>query len=89
MNIDITKIEKSVRKLKQKDPVLFNAVNKKIAQIAELDIISINHFKNLRHDLSSLKRVQIGSFVLTFSIKGNTVVFEDLDHHDRIYLKRF
>ena len=87
MNIDISKIEKILRKLKRKDHSLFTAVNNKIAQIAEMDITAIMHLKNLRHDLSHLKRVQIGSFVLTFSVKENTIIFDDLDHHDRIYIK--
>jgi len=88
MNIDVFKIDKILRKLKQKDVGLFRAVQKKILQIAEMDAGAIYHFKNLRHDLSSLKRVQIGSFVLVFTVQGDTVVFEDLDHHDFIYDKR-
>ena len=88
MNIDTSKIENTLRKLRHKNPALFRAVQKKICQIASLDEISINHFKNLRHDLSHLKRVQIGSFVLTFRLKGDIIIFEDFDHHDRIYRKR-
>jgi len=55
MNIDISKIEKIIKKLKQKDPVLFKALQKKIIQIAEIDSESILHFKNLKYDLSGLK----------------------------------
>jgi mRNA-degrading endonuclease RelE of RelBE toxin-antitoxin system len=88
MNIDVSKIDKVLQKLKQKDAGLFRAVQKKIIQIAEMDAVAIEHFKNLRHDLSYLKRVQIGSFVLVFTVRGDTVVFEDLDHHDFIYDKQ-
>ena len=88
MNIDVSKIDKVLQKLKQKDAGLFRAVQKKIIQIAGMDAVAIEHFKNLRHDLSHLKRVQVGSFVLVFTVQGDTVVFEDLDHHDFIYDKR-
>ena len=30
----------------------------------------------------------IGSYVLVFKVEGNVIVFEDFDHHDRIYRKR-
>lgn len=89
MNINISRIEGILQKLKRKDFPLFIALQKKINQIAEMDIVSINHFKNLRHDLSPFKRVQIGSFVLVFRVQDNTIIFEDFDHHDRIYKKRF
>lgn len=81
-------LHKTLDKLGQKDRNLAIAVRKKIMQIADSDISSIDHFKNLRGYMSHLKRVQIGSFVLTFQIKGSTIIFEDLDHHDRIYKKR-
>ena len=42
---------------------------------------SLRILKNLRHDLSHLKRVQIGSYVLVFKVVGNVIVFEDFDHH--------
>jgi len=82
-------LEKALDKLGQKDRGLAIAVRKKMEQIASCDEISIQHFKNLRHDLSYLKRVQIGSFVLVFRIKDDIIIFEDFDHHDRIYKKRF
>lgn len=86
MNIDTSKIDKILKKLKHKDPILFRAIQKKITQIAKLDKFFIeNHFKNLRHDLSDFKRVQIGSFILAFRIKENTIVFTRFTHHDKAY----
>ena len=83
MNIDTSKIESIMRKLSRKDPVLFRTLQKKIVQISNLDISEVEvHFKNLMHDMSHLKRVRIGSFVLTFKVKGDTVIFEDFVHHD-------
>ena len=80
-------LEKILDKLGRKDRALAIAVRKKIQQIINSDIAGIEHFKNLRHDLSELKRVRIGSFVLVFRFKEGTIIFEDFDHHDRIYTK--
>lgn len=87
MKVDTANIAKIMQKLKAKDYSLFIALQKKIAQIGALDMIAVEHLKNLRHDSSYLKRVQIGCFVLVFRVKEDTIVFEDFDHHDRIYKK--
>ncbi len=89
ISFDISpKLEKILDKLGKKDINLAVFVRKKIQQIIDTDPANINkHFKNLRHGMSHLKRVQIGSFVLVFRIKDDTIIFEDFDHHDRIYKK--
>ena len=81
-------LQKTLNKLGRKGRPLAIAVRKKIDQIINCDETTIDNFKNLRHDLSPLKRVQIGSFVLTFRVKGDIIIFEDFDHHDRMYKKR-
>lgn len=54
-----------------------------------LNSANINHYKNLRTPLQHLKRVHIRkSFVLTFGVENDVVVFYDFDHHDRIYEKK-
>ena len=85
MNIDASRIEKILRKLKQKDLALFKAVQRKINQMALLDHAAINHFKNLRGDISEYKRVHIGSFVLIFKVEKDTIIFDRLTHHDEAY----
>ena len=80
-------LQKILKTLKRKDHVLFFAVRKKMRQIVSLNETGIKHFKNLRHGMSHLKRVQIGSFVLVFRIKDNIIIFEDFGHHDKIYKK--
>jgi len=85
MNIDTSGIEKLLRKLKQKDPALFRAVKRKIDQIAKLDRETINHFKNLRGDLSNYKRVHVGSFILMFKVENDTIIFDKFRHHDEAY----
>ena len=85
MRTDTSKIDKVLRKLKRKDPVLFHALSKKIIYLSELDIAGIEHLKNLRGALGHLKRVHVGNFVLTFQIKGDTIIFEEFTHHDEAY----
>ncbi len=79
------KLEKTLIKLSKKDKPLAIAVNKKIKQIVNSDVESINHFKNLRAPLNNFKRVHIGSFVLTFQINKNIIIFENFTHHDEAY----
>jgi len=71
--------------IKKKDKTLFLAVEKKMLQIASSDDATIQHYKNLRGDLSHLKRVHVGSFILTFKVKEDLITFEDLEHHDKAY----
>jgi len=85
MRIDTLSIKKVLQKLKRKDFALFRAVQKKINQIALCDEISVQHYKNLRGDLSDYKRVQIGSFVLTFQVKKDIIIFKRFGHHDKAY----
>ena len=78
-------IEKTLVTLKRKDNAAFTAVRKKMHQIANLDAAGIEHFKNLRGELKGYKRVHIGSFVLIFEVRGDTVIFERFIHHDKAY----
>ncbi len=81
-------LQKILATLKRKDHTLFIAIKKKMRQITSSNEENMEHFKNLRGNMSHLKRVQIKSFVLTFRLKGDIIVFEDFDHHDRIYKKK-
>ena len=80
-----------IEKLAKKDKKRTEIINKKIKQIINSDSTSIQHYKNLRHDLKDFKRVHIdSSFVLVFKvdISNNFILFVDFDHHDRIYNKK-
>ena len=79
------KVRKALNKLAKKDKALAIAVRKKISQIVIAGPKSIKHYKNLRGNMSHLKRVHIGSFVLSFQVRGDTIIFEDFAHHDIIY----
>jgi YafQ family addiction module toxin component len=76
-------LEKSLRKLVKRDNQLYEAVTKKILQIAENPAIG----KPLRNVLKGKKRVHIGHFVLIFSVddKERKVTFLEFDHHDNVY----
>ena len=81
-----------IQKLCKKDRKRVEIINKKIKQIINSDSNSIQHYKNLRHDLSDFKRVHIDtSFVLVFKvdIQKNYILFVDFDHHDNVYNKRY
>lgn len=81
-----------IKKLVKKDKKKVEIINKKIKEIINSDRRSIEHYKNLRHDLKDFKRVHIDkSFVLAFkvNISNNFILFADFDHHDKIYKKRF
>ena len=72
---------KSMKKLKKKNKILFQRINKKIVEIIQ----NPHRFKHLRNVLTGYSRIQFGSFVLVFKIKGNIIKFISLDHHDKAY----
>lgn len=81
-------LKDTLRLLAKRDPAMADAINKKIRQIIASDDFTIDHYKNLRHDLSEYKRVHIGrNFVLLFKVskKGKFILFDRFDHHDNIY----
>ncbi len=79
------KLEKTLFKLSRKDPPLHQRVMKKIKEI--INSYDVESYKNLRNDLREYKRVHVGHFVLIFRFdkSANLVIFEDFDHHDKIY----
>ncbi|MEK6894908.1 MAG: addiction module toxin RelE [Nanoarchaeota archaeon] len=88
-NFNLTEeLKNKLEKLSKKDKKKAEIINKKIKEIISQDNESINHYKNLRHDLKEFKRVHIDKhFVLAFKveIQNNFILFIDFDHHDNIY----
>ena len=74
-----------LNKLAKKDRALALQIRKKISQIINCNEVTIQHFKNLRRDLSNYKRVHIGPFVLFFEIRDDIIIFDRLVHHDDAY----
>lgn len=78
-------IEKKLKKIAKRNQKQIEIIHKKIEEIR----LNPHSFKNLKAPLQHLKRVHIDkSFVLVFSVNENskTIIIEDFDHHDKIYL---
>ncbi len=90
-NFDLTdELKLIIKKLTKKDKKKTIIINKKIKEIINCDKNSVEHYKNLRHDLKEYKRVCIDRrFVLVFKVEisNNFILFVDFDHHDKIYGK--
>ncbi|MEK6960699.1 MAG: addiction module toxin RelE [Nanoarchaeota archaeon] len=79
-------LDKTLSKLAKRDKVQFEMILNKIEEIINSE--DINHYKNLRAPLQIYKRVHVhSSFVLLFTVKGDTILFRHYDHHDTIYEK--
>ena len=77
-----------IRKLIKKDKKKVQIINKKIKEVINKDLDSINHYKNLKYGLREFKRVHIDKhFVLIFKVdyENNFILFADFDHHDNVY----
>lgn len=79
------KFKSLLSKLSKRDKNLYEQVLAKISEIINSE--SLEHYKNLKHDLSDFKRVHIGHFVLVFKFdkNKNLISFEDFEHHDKVY----
>ncbi|MEI8363973.1 MAG: addiction module toxin RelE [archaeon] len=83
-------LKDKIKKLSKKDPLLIDILYKKINEIISQTPETIEHYKNLRNELSNRMRVHIGkSHVLTFVYykQDNFILFWDFAHHDEIYKK--
>lgn len=75
---------RKLEKIRKKRKTIFDAVMKKIMEIKE----NPEAYKMLKYEMSGYRRVHImKSFVLIFRVdnKSNKIIFQDFDHHDRIY----
>ncbi len=73
--------EKELSKIKKKDSIAFRRICKKIKEVLQQP----EFYKPLKYDLKGLRRFHAGSYVIMFSIKGSTVEFIAIDHHDNAY----
>ncbi|VVB83746.1 Uncharacterised protein [uncultured archaeon] len=82
-------LQKILDKLLKKDKPLYEQILGKINEI--INCGNVEHYKNLKHDLKEFKRVHIGHFVLIFKYnqENNIISFEDFEHHDKVYLKKY
>ena len=70
-------LQERLKKLSKKDKNLYERVLNKIQEV--INSGDVEHYKNLRYDMSDRKRVQIGHFVLVFKFikEGDKIKFID------------
>ena len=61
--------EKSMKKLKKKDKVLFEQIQKKLINLVQ----NPDHYKPLKNILAGYRRIHFGSFVLIYKIERDIV----------------
>ena len=76
-----SQFEKSMKKLKKKDKILFTKIQKKLIDIVR----NPGHYKSLGNVLAGYRRLHFGPFVLIYKIENNIVRIISLDHHDNAY----
>jgi mRNA-degrading endonuclease RelE of RelBE toxin-antitoxin system len=78
-------LTEKMKKLSKKDKSLYDQLLKKIDEVRNSS--DVEHYKNLRYDMKDSKRVHIGHFVLVFQFDkvNKKILFDDFDHHDKIY----
>ncbi len=77
-----------IAKLNKKDKKKSLIIAKKVQEIIQNNVESIDRYKNLRHEMKDRKRVHIDKhFVLVFKVdkENNHILFVDFDHHDKVY----
>lgn len=73
--------EKSIKKLKKRNKVLFDRIQKKLIELVKYP----EHFKPLKNVLAGYRRLRFGEFVLAYTIRNKIVRIISLDHHDKAY----
>jgi len=78
-------LKETLAKLSKKDKSLYERVLKKIEEV--INSGNVEHYKNLRYNISDRKRVHIGHFVLVFKVvkDSDKIIFVDFNHHDNVY----
>ena len=76
-----SQFEKSMKKLKKKDKILFNQIQKKIIDLVR----NPDRYKSLGNIFVGYRRLHFGPFVLIYKIEKNVVRIITLDHHDKAY----
>jgi len=77
-------LARKLTRIQKKNRHMFEVIIKKIREIKK----NPTHYKQLRYGMKNHRRAHImKSFVIVFRIDcgNNRVVFEDFDHHDKIY----
>jgi len=76
-----SQFEKSMKKLKKKDKIFFDQIQKKLIDLIQ----DPERYKTLGNVLAGYRRLHFGPFVLIYKIEKNVVRIISLDHHDKAY----
>lgn len=76
-----SQFEKSIKKLKKKDKILFDQIQKKLIDLVQ----NPERYKTLGNVLAGYRRLHFGPFVLIYKIEKNVIRIISLDHHDKAY----
>jgi len=74
-------LEKLLRKLKKKDPIMFKRFEKKVWDIVN----NPEPYKTLKYVKGKFKRVHLDPYILIFTIENYVIEFLLLEHHDKVY----
>jgi addiction module RelE/StbE family toxin len=73
--------EKQLKKIKQKDRLLFERLGRKLKEIRQ----NPGHYKPLSNVLKGCRRAHIDPFVIIFEINGKIIRVHYVKHHDMAY----
>jgi YafQ family addiction module toxin component len=75
--------DKKIKKYLGKDRKMKEQVQSKISEI----LCNPLHYKPLRSPMNGLRRVHVGSYILTFEVDETRLIvwFVDYEHHDKAY----
>ncbi len=73
--------ERQLKKLKNKDSVLFERLTKKLKEIRQ----NPEHYKPLGNVLKGCRRAHLDPFVVVFEIQGDIIIVHYVKHHDEAY----
>ncbi len=73
--------EKQLKKIKQKDTVMFERLGKKLKEIRQ----NPEHYKPLRNVLTGCRGVHLDSFVIVFELKKDLIIVHYVKHHNDAY----
>jgi YafQ family addiction module toxin component len=73
--------EKQLKKIKQKDALLFERVGKKLKEIRQ----NPEHYKPLSNVLKGCRRAHLDPFVIIFEINDDLITVHYVKHHDDAY----
>lgn len=81
-----SKLQKKVKIIAKKDKVLAKIFKKKLVEIINRNLVSINTYKNLKSPLNDYKQIHLtDNYILLFKLDKDVILFIDILHWDKAY----